>query len=225
VELTSKELERALTADDPDLRSDRRHRRLSRKFNMTDSAEFLKSHPVLLSDAERSGSIDAETLKRAFRLHPSGVAVVTADPTGDDPVAMTVSSLASVSTEPPLLVFSVSALSSAAPKFERSNTVVVHMVGADHLKLAQLGAASGIDRFADADAWRRLPTGEPVFTEVYAWLRGEIVFRLRAGNSTICVVHAIEANVPSSESTTPPAPLVYHARIWHRIGDRSSIQE
>lgn len=192
---------------------------------MTDSAEFLKFHPVHLSEAARSGSIDAETFKSAFRLHPSGVAVVTADPSGDEPVAMTVSSLASVSTEPPLLVFSVSALSSAAPKIERSSTVVVHMVGADHLKLAQLGATSGIDRFADADTWRRLPTGEPVFTEVYAWLRGEIVFRLEAGNSTICVVHVVEAHLPSSETTCAAAPLVYHARKWHRICERSSILE
>jgi flavin reductase (DIM6/NTAB) family NADH-FMN oxidoreductase RutF len=196
---------------------------------ITESAEVLRHHPILLTETERAESIDADTFKSAFRLHPAGVAVVTADPTGDEPVAMTVSSLASVSTEPPLLVFSVSALSSAAPALGRSDTVVVHMVGADHLDIARLGATSGIDRFADRDAWHRLPTGEPVFDEVYAWLRGEIVFRLEAGNSTICIVHVIEAHLPHSTETAPaqadaaPAPLVYHARTWHRLGAESAI--
>jgi flavin reductase (DIM6/NTAB) family NADH-FMN oxidoreductase RutF len=193
----------------------------------TDTAEILRHHPIVLSEAERAGSIDADTFKSAFRLHPAGVAVVTADPTGDEPVAMTVSSLASVSTEPPLLVFSVSDLSSSASALGRSDTVVVHMLGADHLEIAQLGATSGIDRFADRDAWRRLPSGEPVFTEVYSWLRGEIVFRLEAGNSTICIVHVIEAHLPSAGETTPAdaaaAPLVYHARTWHRLGAESTI--
>jgi flavin reductase (DIM6/NTAB) family NADH-FMN oxidoreductase RutF len=185
------------------------------------TAEALRHHPIRLSDEERTGSVDAETFKTAFRLHPAGVAVVTADPTGDEPVAMTVSSLASVSTEPPMLVFSVSALSSSAPALERSDTVVVHMLGADHLEIAKLGATSGIDRFADRDAWRRLPTGEPVFTEVYSWLRGEIVFRLEAGNSTICLVHIVEAHLPEVAPVT--APLVYHARTWHRLGEGSTI--
>lgn len=52
-------------------------------------------------------SVDVDTFKAAFRMHPAGVAVITTD-SGDRPAAMTVSSLASVSTEPPMVVFSLS---------------------------------------------------------------------------------------------------------------------
>lgn len=182
--------------------------------------------PVVIPEEDLAGSIDADTFKAAFRLHPAGVAVVTADPDGEHPVAMTVSSLASVSVDPPMLVFSASAISSSTPALERSETVVVHMLGAGQLWLAQLGATSGIDRFADTEKWRRLPTGEPVFPDVYAWLRGKIVYRLEAGASIICVVHVIEAQVPNpAEAAEAPVttPLVYHARTWHQLGDHSTI--
>lgn len=179
---------------------------------------------VTMSEAELSESVPSETFKTAFRLHPAGVAVVTADP-GDGPVAMTVSSLASISTEPPMLVFSASTLSSSTPAFERSETVVVHMVGSDQLWLAKLGATSGVDRFADTSTWTRLPTGEPVFPAVYAWLRGRVAHRIESGNSILYVVHIIEASVPETDQHVddPSSPLVYHARAWHRLGDHSVV--
>jgi flavin reductase (DIM6/NTAB) family NADH-FMN oxidoreductase RutF len=191
---------------------------------MTDMNSIRRT-VVPITDEEAADSVSAESFKSAFRLHPSGVAVVTADP-GDGPVAMTVSSLSSVSTEPPLLVFSVSVISSSSPAFERAESVVVHMVGTDQLWLARLGATSGIDRFADTSAWTRLPTGEPVFPAAYAWLRGNIVQRIEAGNSVLCVVHVIETSGSSAGQETggPGAnPLVYHARAWHHLGDHSKI--
>lgn len=194
---------------------------------MTDSPATVRASRRVAVDIpadQLAESVSAETFKSAFRLHPAGVAVITADP-GGEPIAMTVSSLASVSTEPPMLVFSASAVSSSTPALERSETVVVHMVGNDQLWLAQLGATSGINRFADTSMWTRLPSGEPVFPSVYAWLRGRIVQRIEAGNSVICIVHIIEASVPESDQHVddPSRPIVYHARTWHHLGDHSAL--
>lgn len=180
--------------------------------------------PITIRSADLVDAVPADTFKQAFRLHPAGVAVVTADP-GDTPVAMTVSSLTSVSTEPPILVFSISALSSSSEAFARAETVVVHMVGSDQLWLAKLGATSGIDRFEDTSTWTRLPTGEPVFPAVYAWLRGHIVQRIEAGNSIVCFVHIVEMSVakPDQQVDDTSSPLVYHARTWHRLGAHSAM--
>ncbi|MEU1276136.1 flavin reductase family protein [Streptomyces sp. NPDC005799] len=185
----------------------------------------LRRTAVSISDEEAVDSVPAESFKAAFRLHPAGVAVVTAD-SGDGPVAMTVSSLSSVSTEPPLLVFSVSATSSSSPSFARAETVVVHMLATDQLSLARLWATSGTDRFADTSVWARLPTGEPVFPAAYAWLRGNIVQRIEAGNSVLCLVHVIETSLPQAGKETSrdgAGPLVYHARTWHHLGDHSKL--
>lgn len=161
--------------------------------------------------------MDADNFKAAFRNHPAGVAVVTAD-AGDGPVGLTATSVISVSAEPPLLAFSLSNLSSSSPAIVAANTVVVHLLSADEVEIAKLCSTSGIDRFADLSIWGRLKTGEPYFTNAGTWIRGEIVERMSAGSSTIVVVKAIE-----SEASRASGPLVYHDRGWHRIDDRSRI--
>ncbi len=171
-------------------------------------------------------ALPAEDFKAAFRNHPAGVAVVTAD-AGDGPVAMTVTSVFSVSAVPPLLVFSASELSSSTPTIERADTVVVHLLGADRLDIGKLAATSGVDRFGPGIAWDRLPTGEPYYTEVPTWIRGRIVNRLRAGASTLFVVEALQAHSPTAGSVDADAaaahPLVYHNRTWHVLGEQSKI--
>ncbi len=167
-----------------------------------------------------TGGLTAAEFKAAFRQHPSGIAVITAD-AGDGPVAMTASSVFSVSVEPPVLVFSISDMSSAAPTILSADTLVVHMLSAENLDLALLGAASGVDRFADTSLWDRLDTGEPYFVEAHAWIRGRVVDRMRIGESTVVAVHALNSSVPNDAATT--RPLVYHNRTWHELGPDSRI--
>ncbi|UCR88916.1 flavin reductase family protein [Mycetocola spongiae] len=167
-----------------------------------------------------------DDFKAAFRNHPAGVAVVTADD-GTGPVAMTVTSVFSVSADPALLVFSVSDLSSSAKTIIAADTLVVHLLGADQLDIAQLGATSGIDRFADTSLWSRLITGEPFYPSAQTWIRGRVVNSLRAGASTVVVVHALQANAPEPGSPEAEAhetrPLVYHNRTWHKLDAQSEL--
>ena len=183
-----------------------------------------------IKDVPTAPRVDADVLspeafKAVFRNHPAGVAIVTAD-AGDGPVAMTISSMFSVSAEPPLLVFSASGASSSTPTMRAAETVVVHIPGADQLELAQHAATSGVDRFPEG-LWTRLPTGEPVYPGVHAWVRGRIVNRLEAGTSTICVVEALSSSAPDPDSDDADArvalPLVYHNRTWHVLNDSSKL--
>ena len=171
-------------------------------------------------------TVTPEEFKAAFRNHPAGVAVITAD-AGDGPVALTATSVFSVSVQPPLLVFSISELSSSTPTIRRSETVVVHLLGAAQLDIAKLGATSGIDRFADTSIWTRLPTGEPYFPAAHAWIRGRVVNTMEAGGSTVVAVQALETKAPPADDPAADAataePLVYHNRTWHRLGDHSKI--
>jgi flavin reductase (DIM6/NTAB) family NADH-FMN oxidoreductase RutF len=180
-----------------------------------------------MSADNREAGIDADEFKAAFRNHPAGVALITAD-AGDGPVAMTATSVFSVSAVPPMLVFSASDLSSSTPTLVAASTVVVHLLGAEQLDLAILGSTSGIDRFAETARWSRLPTGEPYFPAAHAWIRGKVINKLQAGTSTVFVLLAIESMAPAAGSpeadATNAEPLVYHNRTWHRLGDRSRVQ-
>lgn len=165
------------------------------------------------------GIVSADDFKAAFREHPGGVSVITAD-AGHGPVALTATSVASVSVDPPLLVFSVSVLSSSAPTLTTADTVVVHLIDDENLPIARLGATSGIDRFADTSLWTRLVTGEPVFHGVPRWIRARVVNRFESGGSTVIVAHAVQVNVPAESSG---GGLVYVNREWHRLGEHSRI--
>jgi len=165
--------------------------------------------------------ITADDFRWAFRSHPAGAAIVTAD-AGDGPVAMTVSSVASVSIDPPTLVFSASASSSSTPTLQRAETVVVHLLAADHVELAKLGARSGAERFGDDVRWGRLPTGEPYYPDA-TWLRGRVVQRIDVHGATLLVVEAIEACPLERDWSSQPTPLVYHNRRWHVLTDKSAL--
>lgn len=161
--------------------------------------------------------VNAEAFRAIFRHHPGGAALITAY-ANDRHAAMTVSSLSSVSADPPMIMFSVSAQSSSAPILARSETVAVHMIDADRLDLARLGATSGIDRFAEEHRWIALPSGERVFPEALVWFRARIERRIEVGGSTVCIAQAVESNVPEDpEALTHGAELVYVNRAWHRL--------
>lgn len=171
-----------------------------------------------------ASSLSADEFKALFRGHPGGVAVVTAD-AGEGPVALTVSSVVSVSADPPLLVFSVSALSSASEVLSRAETVVVHLLDAHDVDLAKFGATPGADRFDQTHRWSVLATGEAVYDDVRAWVRCAVINRMEVGTSTVIAVRALESRVMRDvESGVPGDALVYHNRSWHRLGEHSKLE-
>lgn len=166
--------------------------------------------------------LSAAEFIHAFRHHPAGVAVVTADD-GTGPVAMTVSSVASVSIDPPTLVFSASSRSSSTPTICNAETVVVHLVASDQVGLAKLGARSGSERFGENVEWGRLPTGEPYYPKANAWLRGVVTQQVDVHGSTLLIVEALEAK--PEEEAADVSPLVYHNRRWFVLNERSVLPE
>lgn len=188
-------------------------------MNATNTAKSVNSR---VSSVGSGDILSADDFKAAFRNHPAGVAVITAD-AGDGPVGLTATSVISVSASPALLVFSLSAFSSTAPALARAETLVVHLLGADQMALAKTFSTSGIDRFADSSSWSRLVTGEPVLNDAPTWLRGRIVDRMQAGDSTVVAVQVLQASVPEPVSGADTSPLVYHNRAWHRLSGLSAI--
>lgn len=168
--------------------------------------------------------LSADDFKAAFRNHPAGVSIITAQG-ASGPVGLTASSVFSVSVNPPLLVFSLSAHSSSAAAIREAGTVVVHLLGADQIDLAKTFATGGIDRFEDTSTWSRLITGEPVLPRANAWLRGTIVNQMSAGDSTVVAVHVLQANIPAAadRDAEQARPLVYHNRSWHSLSADSTV--
>jgi flavin reductase (DIM6/NTAB) family NADH-FMN oxidoreductase RutF len=160
----------------------------------------------------------AEQFRLAFGNHPAGVAVVTA--TGArGPVGITASSLISVSADPAYLAFNIARRSGAAEAILDSTNVMVHLLTARNAGLAALFAGPGEDRFARLEGWEHLPTGEPLIHGVGVAMRCVIESRVPAGPATLVVASVQEIVGGRADE----APLVYHRRGYHSIGEHTRL--
>ncbi|PWE56947.1 flavin reductase [Metarhizobium album] len=162
-----------------------------------------------------SGAGVAEAFMTAFRHHPAGVAIITADP-GDGPVALTVSSLISVSATPPTVAFSLSDNSSSAGVVRRAETVVVHFVRRSDMDLARLCATGGKDRFGPDVRWARLETGEPYYPGIGLWFRAAIRGRFAVPGACLVSAELLEVS-PDALTSHRDDPLIYANRAWHGL--------
>jgi flavin reductase (DIM6/NTAB) family NADH-FMN oxidoreductase RutF len=144
-----------------------------------------------------------ETFRRVFRRHPAGVAVITTD-AGSGPAGFTVSSLASVSLEPPLLSFGVSTGASVWPALREA--------GERQHELAATFARRGADRFAPPTRWARGPYGIPLLVDVPAWLVARVVALVPAGDHRVVIAEAV-----AGDPDGPGRPLVYHQGRYARL--------
>ena len=156
----------------------------------------MKDHLMTdpLSDAFRS----------AFRHHPAGVAILTAN-TPDGPVALTVSSLFSISAEPPLVGMSLSRGSRVAEALLAVGSMVIHFPRYEDLDLATLCATPGADRFGPDIDWESLPTGEPRYRQIGTWFASRASSRLAVPTTAFC--SWITSGMRRSQAARPPGPV------------------
>lgn len=166
-----------------------------------------------LSGGSATADEAGEALKRAFREHPAGVALITAQ-TPDGPVGLTASSVASVAVDPPALSFSVTRATGSAGGILHADSFVVHLLDSRHASIAQTFAISGTERFTDAQGWETLPTGEPYLPNTRAALRCRALHTLEVGSSVIVVAGVLDAHFGDQA-----APMSYYDRAFHYHGD------
>lgn len=159
----------------------------------------------------------AGRFKSAFRQHPAGVAIVTAvGPEG--PAGLTLSSLASVSSVPAMLSFSVTAASISADTVLSAATIAISLLHADHLAVAQSFAIRGAPRFTPEQGWTTRSTGEPILTTSAATLQCRIDRIIAVGGSRLVVAEVLDI-----DEGVKGAPLVYFDRGFHALDHSSQL--
>lgn len=107
---------------------------------------------------------EAQSAARRFRdtlaRFCSGVTVVTSM-SGGEPVGMTCQSFASVSLQPPLVMFIPAKTSRAWPLMRRAGFFTVNFLAASQEHLSNAFATKGADKFAGV-SWSQGTTGAPV---------------------------------------------------------------
>lgn len=157
----------------------------------------------------------AQALKAVFRLHASGVAIITSSNADGEPIGFTASSVTSLGLRPPLVSFNISQGSSSYPHLGIGKWVAIHTLSDDSIELAQRFAGLSKDRFVDLD-YQVGPENTPLLIGVSSVLVGKIRERFEVENNAVVVVDAMSAE----DYQTNRSPLVYFQRGYAAIGER-----
>lgn len=161
----------------------------------------------------------SELFCEAFGAQASGVAIITAAGTNGEPAGLTISSLSSVSAEPPIIAFSFKDRTGSAARIVEAQSFLVHLVGAENVELAKKFATSKYPKFADTSTWDRLPTGEPLVHGIGRVFRAVPLSTVNAGEAVVFTAEVTDFIRHDLGSL----PVVYHARRFHTLGDHSAI--
>jgi flavin reductase (DIM6/NTAB) family NADH-FMN oxidoreductase RutF len=141
--------------------------------------------------------------RAAMRHHAKGVAVITAG--AENPVGFCVTSLASVSLEPPTVSFTVGLRSSSWRTVENARYVMAHLLADGQTDLAsRFGRVDG-PKFGPGTRWHRDALGLPVLDDALAWLLLALTSHLPVGDHALVIGQVI-----ASKHAAGGGPLIHH---------------
>jgi len=180
-----------------------------------------------VSEPERTGDtasgIDQAAFRRAVGQFPGGIVVVTTS--GGH--AMTVSAFASVSLEPPLVLFCAEKIARFHDAVLAAGSWAVSVLAEDAEKTARWLAARGRPLEGQLDGVPHHPgpvTGAPLLDGALATLECRTFAVYDGGDHSIVVGHVTAVTGPPEpaelpDGATPPArgPLLHHAGRYRRL--------
>jgi flavin reductase (DIM6/NTAB) family NADH-FMN oxidoreductase RutF len=149
----------------------------------------------------RSVSIETEVtasdFRNAMRQLTGGVSVVTAG-RGRDISGMTVTSVSSLSVDPPALIVSINRESSSWPLVKRYGFFGVNILTSDQLDIAERftgkGGLKGVDRFAGA-RWLTRASGVPLLADALAAIDCEVEDIVERHSHAIIIGRVLDVTV------------------------------
>ncbi|WP_406865353.1 flavin reductase family protein [Streptomyces sp. HUAS MG47] len=161
-------------------------------------------------DDERA-PVDPGEFRRVLGHFASGVTIVAARDE-DGLAGFACQSFASLSLDPPLVVFMVARTSTTWPRIARAGTFCVNVLGAEQGELCRAFAVSGADKFAGVAHAPAPVTGSPRLAGVPAWVDCTIR-AVHTGGDHLIVVGAVEALGAEDDG----APLLFHRGRFGRF--------
>src|SRR5437588_10388031 len=110
--------------------------------------------------ASDSSPIDPRDFRNALGTYATGVTIITAAGPDGRPYGLTCNSFASVSLNPPLVLWSLVVYSSSLTVFQNASHFTVNVLGASQQAIANIFAKSSDDIFTSVD-WPTVPGYDP----------------------------------------------------------------
>jgi flavin reductase (DIM6/NTAB) family NADH-FMN oxidoreductase RutF len=142
--------------------------------------------------------------RAALGTFATGVTIVTARDAAGLPVGITANSFASVSLDPPLVLWSLGNAANSLPIFSGNSHYVINVLSAEQAHLAQRFSKRSENPFEGVD-YVLSRTGQPILTGVSAWFECHNRSRYPEGDHVIFVGEVEEC------AFDPQASLIFHA--------------
>ncbi|MEM7277307.1 MAG: flavin reductase family protein [Pseudomonadota bacterium] len=141
----------------------------------------------------------------------TGVCIVTAADDSGAAFGMTVNSFASVSLEPPLILWSVGRDAWCCEQFLQAESFAIHVLGSSQRDLSMHFARKNVDKFANLD-WHADASGAPDISDCVARFSCKTERRIPAGDHTI-----ILGAVQQFEARNEEAPLLFYRGQFEKL--------
>ena len=133
---------------------------------------------------------DQKEFRNACGMFATGITVVTTTGPEGKPVGMTVNSFASVSLDPPLVLWSVGDHARSFDIFSNTDHYAVHILHKEQKDLSNLFASRGEDKFADLD-WTTGEVGSPILPDYAVCFQCKMEYVYPGGDHNILVGRVI----------------------------------
>lgn len=163
-----------------------------------------------MSDATEQAAFDSARFRQVLGHFPTGVTVITAM-SGAAPVGLAVGSFASVSLEPPLVLFCAAQSSSTWPLIREAGQFCVNVLAEDQEDVCRSFASKGADKFAGI-GWKHSALGEPQLDGVLAWIDCEIAEVVPEGDHDVVI-----GRVRGLEVVREGGPLLFFRGGYGRL--------
>jgi flavin reductase (DIM6/NTAB) family NADH-FMN oxidoreductase RutF len=136
-------------------------------------------------------SFTTREFRDALGSFATGVCVISANPEGGEPFGMTVNSFASVSLDPPLVLWSLQNDSDMYDAFEKTELFAVNILRSDQEDLSNQYAKKG-DHALSAGHFEMGASGAPVMPDTLVSLECELQARHPGGDHVILIGRVLE---------------------------------
>lgn len=152
--------------------------------------------------AEPPLAVDADNFRRAMRQLAGGISVITVG-SGDHLSGLTVTSVASLSADPPAIVFCLNRSSSSWPILQRYRAFAVNVLADDQEHIAARftgrGGAKGAERY-HGETWLELETGAPILANAIVSLDCTVDQTVDRAESSIVIGTVVALRVRNEQT-------------------------
>ena len=156
-------------------------------------------------------SFTSREFRDALGRFATGVCIITVNPADQKPIGMTVNSFASVSLDPPLVLWSLQKDSECLPLFDSVNQFAVNILDKSQQSVSNRYAKKG-DHVLDEGSYRQGISGCAVLKNVLTSFECAVEARHDAGDHIIYIGRVLEmSDRPTGE------PLVFYCGKYREL--------